>query len=85
MEGNQILDNVREVEIDQIPNSLGRAMQASEVELEKILAGKPITDKIDKAYMNSIVSRLHQETLKDWAVKSVSLTSKQNLMRLSLY
>jgi len=55
---------------------MGRALQASEQELEKIMAGKPITEKIDKAYMNSIVSRLHDEVLKDWAVKSVTLTSK---------
>lgn len=58
---------------------------SSEAELDKILAGKPITNKIDRSYIMNIQERLHRDLLRDWTVNEVSLSNERSLSRLRLY
>ena len=74
-------------EISKIPGTNLHELKdrTEEKELDNILRGKPAADKIDKAYMNNMLSRLQSGQLKNWTVNQVSLTSPQNIRRLCLY
>lgn len=54
-------------------------------EVENILAGKPVNDRLDKLYMQWLSQTFRQENLSSWTVTDVELTNKHNLERLSHY
>lgn len=58
--------------------------QGEAEELDCIIAGKPVTSKIDKAYMKRMQSTLAQK-LSRWSVNQVSLMSPDNTERLGHY
>lgn len=77
----------KDAEVSKIPGTNLHELKdrTEEKELDNILRGKPAADKIDKAFMNNMLSRLQSGHLKAWTVNQVSLASPSNVRRLCLY